>query len=184
MGDLILGPGAASVDRLDEAAMLLFRGDLAAAAEPLQTATGIPCPGKGEIVHSDNGSMAWMAPDECLIFVPPAQAKAMAAAIRSALSGQHALCVDVSAMRAMFEIAGPGIRDILARGTPADVGPDALPVGRFRRSRIGQVQAAFWLLDRHRARILCRRSEAPYMNDWLQRAAGCAGPGYFDSGNR
>ena len=181
MADLILGPGAASVKRMDAEAMLMFRGDLAAASitRQLHKACQIPCPEMGQIVHADGGSMAWMSPDESLIFLALADADRVAESIRSAFSGQHALCVDVSSMRVMFEIAGPGTRDILARGTPADVSSEALPIGCFRRSQIGQAQAAFWFLDPDTARIVCRRSEAGYLHDWLGRASSFAGPGFY-----
>ena len=170
-----------AVARIEPPAMLMFRGDLhmPAIAEGLGKACGIPCPSKGRIAHSEGGSMAWMSPDECLIFVESVRADAVREAVIAELAGQHALCVDVSAMRAMFQIDGEGVRDLLARGSPADASPEALPVGHFRRSRVGQVQAAFWLTEDHSARILCRLSEADYMLNWLNRIASRPGPKHF-----
>lgn len=172
-----------TVKQIDPPSMVLFRGDLDSSVitKGLGAACGIPCPGKGQVSHSDDAAIAWMAPDECLIFIAPDRAASLCEAIDAQFAGRHTLCVDVSAMRAMFEISGTGIRDTLARGAPVDVSPASLPVGHVRRSRIGQVQAAFWLTDAHVARIICRRSEASYMLDWLTKITGRPGPDYFSS---
>ena len=36
-------------------------------------------------------------------------------------------------------------RELMAKLTPADLHPDVFGLGMFRRSRLGQVAAAFWL---------------------------------------
>ncbi len=90
---------------------------------------------------------------------------------RTALEGQHFLAADVSDARAVFTLEGPGIRDMLAKLCPADLSPDALPTGEFRRSHLGQVAAAFWLESESKATVVCFRSVAQYMFDLLSKAA-------------
>ena len=123
-----------------------------------------------------------MSPDELLIML---QADAAAHAVEkfgAKLGAEHHLAVDVSALRVMYEISGAGAREVLAKGTPADVSPEALPEGVFCRSRVGQLQAAFWSAGDDAFRIICRRSEAEYLKDWLTAAAAPGTvPEYFNA---
>ena len=92
------------------------------------------------------------------------------------------LITDVSDIRVQFTLTGGPVREVLARLTPADVAPKALPSGMFRRSRLGQAAAAFWLSEAGEAHILCFRSVSDYMADLLQNAAKYAVPiGLYDS---
>lgn len=152
--------------------MLLIKADLASA--PLIAAVerifGVGFPGRREAVGDRECAVAWMAPDELLALVPSERARKALAELQSALAGVHALCADVSAMRVCFEIHGEGVRDVLAKGTPTDVSPSALGPGGFRRTRMGQLAAAVWMLDGRSARIFCLRSEAAHLREWLAEA--------------
>ena len=148
----------------------MFRGDLSdrELTSRLVDALGTELPGKLRIVTGDGIRIAWMSPDE-LLLMTEGDAAEMLSALSDALQDVHHLLVDVSAMRVEFEVTGP-IRDVLSKGTPTDLSPGAFAVGDFRRSRIGQIQAAFWLTDDSTARIACRRSEAEYLAKWLDAA--------------
>ena len=87
------------------------------------------------------------------------------------LYSYHALVTDVSDARAMFELRGGGLRDVLAKLTPADMSAAALPPGELRRSRLAQVPAAFWLRSETAAQVICFRSVARYVFDLLKTAA-------------
>ncbi len=152
--------------------MLLIKADLASA--PLIAAAerifGVGVPGRCEAAGDRERAVAWMAPDELLAFVPAERTREALAELRSTLAGEHAFCADVSAMRACFEVQGEGVRDVLAKGTPADMSPSAFGPGGFRRTRIGQLAAAIWMLDGRSARIFCLRSEAEHLREWLGEA--------------
>ena len=139
--------------------------------------TGIPK--SGRIVRTNDRELAWMSPDELLGFLPVAGLAETVSALGESLADQHHLVADVSSLRSEFAIEG-AVRDILAKGTPADMSHEAFSVGDFRRSRIGQLQAAFWLTGDSSARVVCRRSESEHMQDWLAAAASAArAPRYF-----
>ncbi len=163
-------PGETGFRQIPGRSMVMLRGDLGDSelAARLASAIGAKLPRAGQIVRKGGIEVAWMSPDELLV-MPANGASKTVDAVNKALKGLHVLVADVSDMRVEVEISGP-VRDILAKGTPSDMSPGSFGIGEFRRSRIGQVQAAFWLVDDVTARIICRRSEAEYLNRWLELA--------------
>jgi sarcosine oxidase subunit gamma len=105
----------------------------------------------------------------------------MAATLQSALSSQHALVCVVSDARALFEIAGLGARDALAKLTPADLSRDAFTVGTFRRTRMAQIPAGIGAMDEDRFLIMCFRSVAEYTFEILKLSAQKGGEVGFHS---
>lgn len=168
------------IRKLDPIGMIAIRGD--AESPSLQNALkllGVTVPGKCEIIGGPDLHAAWMAPDEVLVMLPTDQVRNATEKLGSALQGEHFLCVDVSDMRTCVEVSGHGSRDLLAKGTPADVSPEAFRVGQFRRSRFAQIQAAFWLVEERTVRMLCRRSETDHLLSWLQEMAPTEGRPLF-----
>ncbi|MCE2521743.1 MAG: sarcosine oxidase subunit gamma [Rhodobacteraceae bacterium] len=156
-------------------AMAMFRGSLSDTelTTRLAAALDVNLPKKLRISAGNGVDVAWMSPDELLLMMDGDGERTLNA-VGDALRGMHHLIADVSAMRVEFELTGP-VRDILAKGTPADVSPNSFKIGDFRRSRIGQIQAAYWLTDDTTARIICRRSEAEYLSGWLEVAVAKGG---------
>ena len=122
-------------------------------------------------VRKVNNGIVWMSPDELLVTVPKSDVPATIEKLEKALKGQHHLIVDVSDARAMFKLSGPNAREILAKGAPVDLSPDAFKPGDIRRTRIGQVAAAFWMVDADTFHIVCFTSVAGYLEEWLRHAA-------------
>ena len=169
--------GAVVVARRGAVGMVTLRGDLSAPemAAAVKGAVGLAMPAQRRIRSGKRGAVAWMSPDELLLFMDHARAPAAVGKLDKALAGQPHLAVDVSDARALFTLtgagSGAGVREVIAKGSPADMSPDALPVGEFRRSRIGQVAAAWWLSDAETLHLVCFRSVGDYMFDWLCKAA-------------
>ncbi len=165
--------GAVVVARRAPVGMVTLRGDLGAPemAAAVKGAVGLAMPAQRRIRSGKRGAVAWMSPDELLLFMDHARAPAAVGRLDKALADQHHLAVDVSDARALFTLTGAGVREVIAKGSPADMAPDALPVGEFRRSRIGQVAAAWWLSDAETLHLVCFRSVGDYMFDWLCKAA-------------
>lgn len=175
MSDPVLPLGGASFDGLVEVreigpqGMITLRGDLAlpqviAAVTDL---TGLEMPGLRAANTAGDTGLLWMSPDELLVLVPYRQALAAVDRLNEALSGLHVLVVNVSDMRALFQLRGTQLRDVLAKLAPVDFAPEALPVGELRRTRFAQVSAGVWLLDDTSARVFCFRSVAGYMFNLL-----------------
>ncbi|WP_108483478.1 sarcosine oxidase subunit gamma [Oceaniglobus ichthyenteri] len=177
--------GFVSVRETGSCGMITLRGDL---SDPVvqgvvKTLTGVDIPAMGKITIGKTGC-AWMSPDELLLLLPRADVSAALGEIAQAMRETHHLAADVSDARALFNITGAGVRDVLTKLTPADVSPVALPVGTMRRTRLAQVPAAIWIDDETTANVICFRSVARYMFDLLCTSAKPGGaPGLFAQGS-
>ncbi len=165
--------GLVSIAEAPPTGMITLRGDLNAAK--LKTAvkklTGLALPGQRQIVSQGDFAVAWMSPDELLILTPYEAAETHRAALEKALKSQHHLAVNVSDARALFTLTGARAREVLAKLTPADTTPEALPAGELRRTRLAQVAAAFWQSGTDEISLICFRSQAPYTFALLKNAA-------------
>lgn len=160
--------------------MIGLRGDLG--EERLRAAvsdlTGFPVPDRLRIEGTSERGVAWMSPDELLLFVPRDEVGAAVARLSEALAGTHHLVTDVSDLRACLRVEGAGGREVLAKLTPADLHPDAFGPGVIRRSRLGQVAAGFWI-EGNGARVICFRSVADYTLALLRQSALDGAVGYY-----
>jgi sarcosine oxidase subunit gamma len=159
--------------RRESVGMVTLRGDLADArlAAAVDAATGCPLPAVRKIALAGECGVAWMSPDELMLFLAAGAAPAAASEIAGALAGMHHLAVDVSDARVLFRLEGPGAREVLAKGAPVDLAPGAFGPLDFRRTRLGQVAAAFWMPAPETIDLMCFRSLAAFVADWLAHAA-------------
>lgn len=157
--------------------MILLRGDTGsgAIAAAVQGATGAPVPGVRRVTEGERGRALWFSPDELLLLVPHGEAAGLAAAITDRLRGEHVLAADVSDARVLFRLDGTGVREVLAKGAPVDLSPRAFGPGDLRRTRLGQVAVAFWCTGQDGFALLCFRSVADFVEDWLRLAAAPGG---------
>lgn len=148
--------------------MIAIRADLDRAVDAIAGAAGLAVPAPLRIVTDGARSLGWMSPDELLLVLPAAETAEALAALTDTLSGEHALVVDVSDARAVFDLTGPGAADVLAKLSPGD--PHALPEDGLRRSRAAQTAAAFWRVPGG-FRVIGFRSTADYLGLILTNAA-------------
>ena len=165
--------GYVTVTRGSETGMISVRGDLSDPKfkKAIKASTGLNVPDRGMILHNKKASLAWMSPDELLVFTNYDQARAQAETLDKALAGTHHLVANVSDAREMFTLQGDKVREVLAKLSPADVTGAAFAPGQMRRSRVAQVAAGFWLLDDETAKLVCFRSVSGYVFDLLKHAA-------------
>ncbi|MCX7560771.1 sarcosine oxidase subunit gamma [Sulfitobacter sp. F26204] len=176
--------GIAVVTELGPTGMITLRGDLSAkpVIKAAVTASGVTMPEKNHCATEGTGGLAWMSPDELLILCAYEEVHQRLADMQSRLAKIHALAVNVSDARALFQVNGPKAREVLAKLAPVDLAPDHFTPGMFRRSRIAQVPAAFWMPDAQSVRIICFRSVAQYVFDVLNVAAQDGSEvGYFNA---
>lgn len=169
--------GSVRVAKAEPRGMVTLRGDLGSAplARALKAAVGVEVPGQRRMAMAAGRGALWMSPDEVLLVMPHGQAGAAVAGLSAALAAEHHLAADVSDARAVFRLTGDlaVVREVLARLTPADMSPEAFGPGEVRRTKLGQVAAAFWIED-DGVTVVCFRSVAAYVFDLL---AGAAAPG-------
>lgn len=165
--------GIAKVEECGLQGMITLRGDLSdkVLVKAVKDATGQKVPGQREAFVDGDSGVCWMSTDELLVLVPYAEVEAKLAAMTNALSGVHALAVNVSDARAVFSISGSNAREVLGKLAPVDLSADAFQPGQIRRSRLAQVAGAFWLDDAETLRVVCFRSTADYVFKLLKVAA-------------
>ncbi|RMD47440.1 MAG: sarcosine oxidase subunit gamma [Alphaproteobacteria bacterium] len=166
--------GAATIRVAGPRGMVLLRiaPDDEAAAAAAAEAVGASLPGRRAVAEGPEGrAILWFSPDEFLILCPYEAAPGLAEALAARLEGHHALVLDVSDMRALFRIEGEGAREVLAKGAPVDLAPGAFGPGEVRRTRLGQVAVAFWMVNATDFELVCFRSVADYVFEWLCAAA-------------
>lgn len=153
--------------------MIILRGDLSAEAvgASVRAVAGVAVPQSGCIIGDRTGGVCWMSPDELLLLCPHAEADAHVETLRRGMQGAHGLAVNVSDARALFRVSGPAAREVMAKLCPVDFSPQAFKPGMFRRSRMAQVPAAFWMSDEQTFQIICFRSVAGYVFSLLKVAA-------------
>ncbi|WP_170396286.1 sarcosine oxidase subunit gamma [Ruegeria arenilitoris] len=165
--------GIVKVEECGLQGMITLRGDLSdkLLVKAVKDATGQKVPSQREsLVNGDTG-VCWMSTDELLVLVPYAEVEAKLAAMANALSGTHALAVNVSDARAVFRISGASAREVVGKLAPVDLSVDAFQPGQIRRSRLAQVAGAFWMDDAETFRVVCFRSAADYVFKLLKVAA-------------
>lgn len=106
----------------------------------------------------------WLGPDQWLIVAPEHDMPPLEAAL-----GAHAASVvDVSDLRAVFQLAGPMSRDVLRKGCAVDLHPRVFATGAVAVTALARVRAILWQLDQAPAyEVYVERSVAGYMRDWL-----------------
>lgn len=165
--------GIAVIEEAGLRGMITLRGDLSD-TKVKNAATSIAAvdfPGMGECNCVDETGIAGMSPDELLIMTPYSDAPTATARISKALAKSQVLVANASDARAAFFIRGPKAREVVAKLAPVDLALDRFNPGQFRRTRLAQVPAAFWMRDAETFELICFRSVAGYVFDLLCNAA-------------
>ncbi len=177
MSNLRSFEGLVTVREMPLRGMITLRGDTEVMTAALKS-VGFELPERGMC----NGAVVWMSPDEVLVQCPHESVGQTLAALQSATQSMHALALDVSDTRTVFEITGAATREVLAKLAPIDLRSAQFPVGKVRRTRLAQIPCAVWLREESAAEAIIFRSVAEYALGVLQSAAHPqAAVGYFAS---
>lgn len=165
--------GIAHIAEIGPLGMITLRGDLSTRAMHAAAISigRVEYPTPRQCNSNGENGIAWMSPDELLVMCPYAEVGQALAKMNDDLKGAHALAVNVSDARAVFQVSGPRAREVLAKLAPVDMDPNVFTPGTFRRTRLAQVPAAFWMRDDQTVQIICFRSVAQYVFDLLSMAA-------------
>ena len=161
--------------------MITIRGDLSNGKlkTVCKSLCGFAVPAQGKASSNGDKGIAWMSPDELLLLVPHSDVAAALEAIAKTMKGLHYLAENVSDARTHIIIEGAFSREVIAKLAPADLHYDSFRVGDFRRSRIGQVAAAFWMTDEETFELICFRSVGQYAFDLLATSAKAGRVGHL-----
>lgn len=165
--------GFVTVRQVENQGMITVRGDLAAKdiSKALTTSAGVKMPAQSCANVNDINGLLWMSPDEAMVLCAFDDAQDSAVSLQKSLAAAHALVVNVSDARCVFDLQGAAVRQVLAKLAPLDTDPAVLATGMLRRTRMGQVACAFWMPTQDSARIICFRSVGDYMYKMLCAAA-------------
>lgn len=172
-----VAPGEVTIRDAGLRGMITLRGDLSdAKLHAVCTGlAGVDFPRQMQVNCVGEKGLCWMSPDELLILLPYVDVPQAIEKIDTALAGTHYLAQNVSDARALIVVEGAFGREVIAKLAPVDLHPDAFQPGDFRRTRLGQVAAAFWMRDADTFEVICFRSVAAYAFDLLSESAA-AGP--------
>ncbi|EBA11445.1 sarcosine oxidase subunit gamma [Roseobacter sp. CCS2] len=174
-------PGEVTIREAGLRGMIILRGDLSDKKLRKVSAdvTGVKFPEQGQANCDGDKGLCWMSPDELLVLVPYEAAADAVAQIDAKLAGTHYLAENVSDARAVILVEGAFCREVIAKLAPVDLHPDSFKPGDFRRTRLGQVAAAFWMRDEDTFAVICFRSVAGYTFDVLAASAKAGAVGYL-----
>jgi sarcosine oxidase subunit gamma len=111
----------------------------------------------------------WLGPDEWLVVAQPGSAPEIVEELERALNGLHHSVVDVSADRAVVELAAHERRELLSRGCGLDLHPRSWRDGECAQTLLARVPVL--LQEREQAtRVFVRASFSSHLVDWLQSA--------------
>lgn len=158
----------ANVARVSGLGMVLIRADLVRAGDAIAEAAGVAIPAPNRFVTDGTRWLGWMSPDELLLIVPAGELAGSLAALREALTGEHALVEDVSALRCVYDVTGRKPEQALAKLCPVDFA--ALPADAVRRTRAAQVACGLWRQGGG-WRVIAFRAVADYLGGVLMAAA-------------
>ncbi|MDB6176451.1 sarcosine oxidase subunit gamma [Paracoccus sp. Z330] len=158
----------ATIRRVEGMGMITLRGALEQIGPVVSDVTGIALPECRKITGAGDRQLGWMSPDELLCVMPVADLPAILAALQDGLTDRHALVLDMSDARVIYDIIGAHAEDVLAKLSPADLG--AVGSDDLRRSRAAQTAAAFWRIESG-FRVIGFRSTADYLGALLHNAA-------------
>lgn len=160
-------PALVALSELPAASMLDLRLDPAdtAALGAAERTLALKLPQTpGKSAASADCVALWLGPDQWLISVSSADP----ASLLQALGGAATSAVDVSDLRAVFELAGPHAADVLRKGCAIDLHPRVFVAGDCAVTSLARVRVALRQTDDRPAyRIFVERSYASYLWDWL-----------------
>ena len=176
-----VAPGEVTIREAGLQGMIILRGDLA--DKKLRSVctgvAGVDFPGQGQANCVARKGLCWMSPDELLVLVPYDEVAQAMALIDKALGGTHYLAENVSDARAVLIVEGTFCREVMAKLAPVDLHPATFKPGDFRRTRLGQVAAAFWMRDEDTFEVICFRSVAEYAFNLLAASAKAGQVGHL-----
>jgi sarcosine oxidase subunit gamma len=136
--------------------------------EAVARAAALPVPfAPNTVLRHELRAALWLGPDEWLVTGPAGAQASLSAELEAALAGEHRSIVDVSANRAVLDLSGGLVRDVLASGCPIDLHPRAWEPGVCAQTLFDRTQVLLEQLAGETVRIYVRPSLADDLVDRL-----------------
>jgi methylglutamate dehydrogenase subunit D len=156
------------------------QGRRTALLEAARSAFGIELPTTPKRVEGRQIAFVWSGPDQWLACKPAAPAEGMEALLATPFAGLSAV-VDQSHGRTLLRIAGPHVRDALAKGVPIDLHPRAFKPGDAAATLVSHIAVHLWQInDQPTYEFAVARSLAQSFWHWLAASASQYGLEFVD----
>lgn len=122
---------------------------------------------KGEV------TALWLSIDQWLITLPRGNTAKTMAALSKKIGGMFAFACDISDARTIIRLSGDGAREVLMKGTSADLTAPEVTAGTVRRMLFAEIAAACHIQETTPDKIdlYVFRSYADYAWEWLLATA-------------
>jgi methylglutamate dehydrogenase subunit D len=135
----------------------------------VNTAFGVVLPDRARRVTRGAVTFAGTAPDQWIASAEGPDATGFAAKLRSRL-GPFAAVADQSDSRLVLRLSGPRVRDVLAKGVPIDLHPNAFKPGDVAFTLVAYIGVQLDMLDDRTFQLTAPRSTAGSFWSWLTAA--------------
>jgi len=143
------GPAGVTVSErtgLAIASVLVRRGCEAQLADAVSARFGLALPTAPTRAAAGDVAFLWTGPGQWLAIAEPAAAAGFVAGLATALDGAASVA-DQSHGRGVLRLAGPRLRDVLAKGVAVDLHPRAFGPGQVTATYCAHLDVLLWQLD-------------------------------------
>jgi len=133
--------------------------------EGIAAGRGLRLPACGQVARAGGQLLLSVRPQRWLLLGAPGPAGASAALWQGACAGVAA-AIDLSSALTALHLAGPAVRELLARSCRLDLDPDAFPPGSAAATIMIQVSAILAALPSGLL-LLTPATTARHMSEWL-----------------
>ena len=113
----------------------------------------------------------WLGPDEFMIICEAGKDEELTSAINASFGSQHAAVTNVTDALAAFDIKGPAVRQLLAKGCALDLHQNSFASGDAAQTLLSHASVTIMALANDEFIVICRTSFASYLHDWILDAA-------------
>jgi methylglutamate dehydrogenase subunit D len=122
------------------------KGRRGALVDAARYAFGVELPSEPRCVVARDIAFIWAGPDQWLAHRYPAPSRGMEAALAEPFAGLAAI-VDQSHGRTLLRVAGPRVRDALAKGLAIDLHPREFKTGYAAVTAVAHIGVHLWQTD-------------------------------------
>ena len=119
---------------------------------------------------SGNRRALWLGPDESLLMCADQDASELHRTLSTQLTDQHFQLTLLSDALAVYELNGPYVREILAKGCALDLHVSVFQPGQCAQSSLDRASVTLMCEGENSFRLICRTSFADYVETWLKDA--------------
>jgi heterotetrameric sarcosine oxidase gamma subunit len=157
------------------ASLVARRGQAQRVADAALAAFGVPLPTTPRAVPGRGATFVWTGPAQWLVEAP-ASAEDIEVLLAGPFGGLASIC-EQSDSRVVLEVAGPRVRDVLAKGLPIDLHPERFRSGDVALTAVAHVSVQLrQISDGPSYRLAVVRSYFGSVWHWLSSSAaefGC-----------